>query len=710
MLDRCSRKLHLGSLLDLYRQLKVEEPKQAVYRSLPFAIFGLVVAHSLPVAAAVTVVVLNFNGYYIGGELAGPVGLSQIKTSGLLFAAKLHELTMLSSLSVIVVTLIQQELVAGEGIPFGAIFGSLQFNQLSYLFSKEFFGVHRARFAQPLVKLRLIILLIVGSILALSVGPCTAIAMIPRVDDWPAGGTDFYLNASFNDIWPSSVDATAIPTSCNSITLDTTCISKDWKSTLDQLMVYWPRLTDRATMPESLQINSPESVRHMYTRQTTGLYPFLETIATTQMSSLADSLAEVGRLWNIAAAELSSVSPRQPRKFMYRQDVTYSLHDVHQPMAATMCFVHGNSPQLLETLKTAKTVEVPIARSRCQDEHLGAPYSIQPEQSELIAKYVEQTADFPALQFMELPRELFGNNTIGALIILPPSWPNGPNLLTCAVDAHWSPVTMQSTRNAMKIVTGTPTDWLNRTDCHKSQRTVNVTAEWAQYLNPNITDTGRTVFETLVEGAGMQELGRTSDTKYIKAIAETILTTMVTSGLSLTASSAKIQGQLKSCPNDECHEICGLWCLDIMPKLNHAFGYGGNIYNVSGLPDPSHLSKFTVQVDIKGYAYNKRGATMVLSCVMLIIYCSLASVHIVLVFKKRIVINAWDSVAEVTALAMQSRPTDALKNTTAGISSMAVFKNFVKVVEAHEGGHHLELDFGDHGGYGEPLKKDFYYG
>ena len=53
-------------------------------------------------------------------------------------------------------------------------------------------------------------------------------------------------------------------------------------------------------MPESVQIDSPESLRLTYMRQTQGLYTNFETVATTQMATLA----EIGRLWAIAANEL----------------------------------------------------------------------------------------------------------------------------------------------------------------------------------------------------------------------------------------------------------------------------------------------------------------------------------------------------------------------------------------------------------------------
>ena len=54
--------------------------------------------------------------------------------------------------------------------------------------------------------------------------------------------------------------------------------------------------------------------------------------------------------------------------------------------------------------------------------------------------------------------------------------------------------------------------------------------------------------------------------------------------------------------------------------------------------------------------------------------------------------------AEVAALAMNSRPTAVLRNTCAGISELHIFKSPVRVlaVRDEEGeGEHLELVFGD---------------
>lgn len=40
-------------------------------------------------------------------------------------------------------------------------------------------------------------------ILAAVAGPSSAILLIPRLADWPAGSTHIWVNATFDDIWPN---------------------------------------------------------------------------------------------------------------------------------------------------------------------------------------------------------------------------------------------------------------------------------------------------------------------------------------------------------------------------------------------------------------------------------------------------------------------------------------------------------------------------
>ncbi|KAF2839600.1 hypothetical protein M501DRAFT_1003035 [Patellaria atrata CBS 101060] len=171
---------------------------------------------------------------------------------------------MQASLTLIVVTFIRRELALGNGIPFGAIFGSVQFSSIVYLWSKEFAGTLKARFSSSFTKWDLLLMIIVGSILFTTVGRSSAIAMRPRLDKWPDGGTEFYLNATEDELWPLTLNDSAIPATCANITLSTTCISRDWVSISEGLLPFWPNLNQMTTMAEFFGLPSKKSMKQFY--------------------------------------------------------------------------------------------------------------------------------------------------------------------------------------------------------------------------------------------------------------------------------------------------------------------------------------------------------------------------------------------------------------------------------------------------------------
>lgn len=115
----------------------------------------------------------------------------------------------------------------------------------------------------------------------------------------------------------------------------------------------------------------------------------------------------------------------------------------------------------------------------------------------MITASLEGTATIPDLQFVELPLESFGSNTIGAPTTSPPSWLGGSNLVTCAVNARRVPVTFKGTRDVIKVVSGQPSDYRGHHVCNYNSSSVDVTAEWAQCLNLQIQATNKTVYTRL---------------------------------------------------------------------------------------------------------------------------------------------------------------------------------------------------------------------
>ena len=79
------------------------------------------------------------------------------------------------------------------------------------------------------------------------------------------------------------------------------------------------------------------------------------------------------------------------------------------------------------------------------------------------------------------------------------------------------------------------------------------------------------------------------------------------------------------------------------------------------------LSIFTVQVNVTGYAYNMRGAPIILSCMVLLSYTISVGVPSVFIHMKGLSSNSGDGMSEVTALAIESQPMEALKNMCGGL-------------------------------------------
>ena len=67
-------------------------------------------------AASFLLIFLNFRGFYIGQELEGPSCQDDIRFLALQFAAKLHELTIIASLTAVLLYYIRHELMADTGL------------------------------------------------------------------------------------------------------------------------------------------------------------------------------------------------------------------------------------------------------------------------------------------------------------------------------------------------------------------------------------------------------------------------------------------------------------------------------------------------------------------------------------------------------------------------------------------------------------------
>ena len=171
-----------------------EPTKIAMHQSRRIALMRALV-HVVPICVAMWEIAINWNTYYLGSTIRN---LAYYQ-----FAAKIHEMTAQASLAAIVLSYVRYEMSLGQGLPFGALFSGLQISQASYLWSMEFWGSLSSKHLPVQRRIGLSFVIVVAIVLAATVGPSSAILLIPRLDYWPAGSTNIWLNITSQDLWPS---------------------------------------------------------------------------------------------------------------------------------------------------------------------------------------------------------------------------------------------------------------------------------------------------------------------------------------------------------------------------------------------------------------------------------------------------------------------------------------------------------------------------
>ena len=648
------------------------------------------------------------------------------------------------------------ELSMGSGLPFGALFSGLQVSQASYLWSMEFWGTACSKQIPARRRIGIISVISIAIFLAATIGPSSAILLLPRLAYWPAGSTDIWLNATFQDIWPdrsvyreldpskapliglqpTSTNGSLVSTNCLSwdpVTYDVDCPSSDWQAiqkTLDLTSRTVPQSQEPSygqDIPTAVQVTGRSSLRQLFpglltTQDSAGVSSnvsdFQTFVTTTQHVAVADALSTTGDLWRIA---ISNTSTKGHGSVLSQLDAVNSISQgYYQPYTSVVCeydVIHGSNDTDPVAFPAYPSLGDPLVNSTKFSNYTGLKDLL--DFSSLTKSVILSTPGPEGhyrLRWVELP---FNCTAIGAIVLKPRSPLNTTQeILTCSIGAGWGlstmntstvsgnsgPVSSQVDANAMNSFSRSPDgltspDWdldmsfaeqLNQFNQGLfffpifPQRPIVVTEEWARYLNPTIDHLNTTIFNHLMglnpgSGSIAHQLQMT----------EMVLSEMMANGLSRIGSTSQLQGTPRQVTEPD--QSIGL-------DGNYWFaGKGNNFFQV----DPAESKdwvKFRVSTTVNGYAYNTHGATPKIAICLLLIYCLLVIIHMIYACVSGISSTCWDSIGEVTALAMNSTPTTALRNTCAGITELNIYKLPVRVLafRDEEGdGEHLELVFGD---------------
>jgi hypothetical protein len=587
--------------------------------------------------------------------------------SALQFVAKGHEMLMQASIGLVVLAYIQYLLVHEVGVPFGALFAYYSNRVLPYLVSKEFrASVTTPTFRGPL-KIGFVCFVVFSVLLASSVGPSSAITMLPRLVNVTATA----VPVSFRI--PGSSSSWAMP-NINSVDIQTS-----WSS-------IW--LVQSNTRRLSLQY-APNSTFATIQRY----------LASVVLAHGSEQIAQM--LPDTGSYSIANMNSQQPVTSVFCQLNSITGENDTRPIQFPDRYVVGCGELGADPYcnRPVGTVGPPI------NLFYGLSNFTNISRAD-IWNQLRESQQGRVIWVDDIPvSSPFNGTALGAIVVQPELCVDSLNqtflsTAACVIGATWANMTafMQTQyRPDYSYLDGpiqaqvSPTTFLS---LNWSSPGVKLSQAWAEGLNPMTTIQDRTVVDNLLRWTplvtnvcppngtyvnttvyGYDEVSVGSLTSSIRQrpyMQEALLASLIANGMAFPDVD----------PDPYFYESDEMFpWFDPHDESNGAYAFGTP-------PGPV----LTTQGVIPGYAHGHSGVPVKIALGVLIVYVLLALGFVFYTIITGQSELTWGSIAELTALALNSSPTRAMKNTSAGISQVETFRRTVSVREVEQH-HRLELVF-----------------
>ncbi|KAK0645788.1 hypothetical protein B0T16DRAFT_411933 [Cercophora newfieldiana] len=570
------------------------------------------------------------------------------------------------------------------------------FSQLSYFWSPEFWGGLKSRMSRGAKLSTVLLLLITGSIAA-TAGPASAVLLVPRIRDWEAGGSEFYLQGDSEIVFPRVLRASSLPEGTRCVGQDRIQYSFCPSGGYTPLALYASQLGTIKNGANMRPLTNPitDQFRHR------DIFVPSNTPGVTA-TRLEGSIRGV-------ACQTSIIAPYVPV-------VTYQFRLMDEWLRIVNSFTAD--PARLRDWSAARyrsnfgdtlltLTKIPAVRTACTEaQNISAgvttmripvvpPYSCQGGERTLSTPLLDQPpSDSLRTTWMPLPPE-FGSASTG-LIFETPWVGNGSSraVVGCSVDARWADGRVS--RDTGRVRTAAPQRmwephlrpgyWITMFRPTPAEpdawRHINISTSWLAQLAPALPDTqlktNLTTLETvldrcdLVGGIFNSTRDATSEwnLKSDGGINRTITLEWLTSVLVADGISRhRMEQELDLARNQKDWNLVGYHRR--RPDYKEQLITGGTAIDP---PSSGEYTTFSMSITINGLSYSIRSVTDCLAIAILSTHILLVIGHSAYLMWRRKSSAAWDSTAEVLALAHNSRPSHrALRNTSAGIQCLQTY-------------------------------------
>ena len=597
------------------------------------------------------------------------------------FVAKFHEICIVASLSSIALDQIQSYLVDGEGLPFGLMTSAYQISSITYLWSWQFWGGIFERDLRQTYsrRIRLCLLVVLTSLLAAVAGPSSAIILLPRLDWWPVPSPVLELSTSYignetSVLWPRSLTADHLPSiSCMS---PQGYQSKYCPSAGRAAFGGWDV---RAGGPEpnlTIPITDSNMVRYL-TASNKGRDKYVRgySRASTVVDIAAKSLS---CMWDEITVGLDALMSRKTvtmnRPIL--KELLSNGEPILKPLVATQCRSHN-----------ATTQDIEFPHDPSAEYGLGDSMNNQWKVPKAAWNSSIAASDATRFSWVDLSSVSHPPSiAFVAAVTLPrprfphePDTPNGTHraVIACTADAWWVPVRLWIDPNNDNSVHDDLADIVSsaKSNAQRSSTSAKITINlsWANALNVKPKGDNQTVIEAMITPrlTPLGPLPKVEDTiSYLLGL-------HIAEGIARVHASTNVwhfpMRKIRAPPNRGENATCVI----SMCNRNH-LACGRNLEEEAAA---SNFTKINFKATRYGYGWGLKGTAIKLANAALLLHAALCFAHTASSLWRGRTYSLAKSIGEMIALAMNSAPTEKLKNTCAGIKSLGTWKKNVVVRE-----------------------------
>ena len=655
-------------------------------------------------------------------------------------AAKILEIICVASLTTVVLHVLRHDLMR-DGVPLGFLGSGIFFSQANCFWSPEML-VGALHCAKSWKRLRLLIVIVIAGFLALLIAPAAAVLLQPRIQNVPAGGTEYFLPATPDQLWPSEVNGSDELSECfgEYAIQNIVCANAGFESLRNYFTnfnssfnVPWTMWDTYGLSPLVVQSLTGKTSRLLSSGTVFGLNRETVIFQPNSMTTiLQDSLTGD---WRNGTKNWSGNRFSAGREYQYADQRLSSVLTT-SPVVLTRCApaqnVSAGQVEVQFPIKSWVTRALsPSSFGSSQWEDSQKPFNIT-----IVDRSISSNL---RSEWVALPTDEFGPVSGGVLLHFPGEVSNTSRAVVgCSISASWfsGEVTSDSLNNeaawsfteTSKYLASIRTD-LNASsaEAYMYRRLITIREKWIQSLTPftpcedcSSQPQRLTILERLFSDVGLSTVlddmrthGQSQYNPSTKAcvlqppdpadtdvdrwnrgdcnngnkhaLLELLLASVFANGLSRYGSRRAFDPASMKSRNDPFQ-----WELKTPPKAPNYYAslLSNHPHHNAVLPAPenSDYVKLRMRMEVVGYAWYASGSSDYLATAVVVLYMLVALAHTVWVLAHGVTSSSWDTVTELLALALRSPISDKLKGSGAGIERLGTYRRLTRLRAMREAG------------------------